>query len=280
MKILSIDVGIKNLAYCLVNFEKNEITIDEWEVINICREKNLVCSEKLKKKGTICGKKAKFYKNNSCYCSIHSKNSDFLTPSNDIRLLKNKLLKKNKKISQKKLIEFCKNNNLEYLKIRKDNLMNNIIEFLDTTYLNTVEKINANNLNMIDCGILLKKHLDKTFKDKKIDRIIIENQIGPLALRMKMMQGMITQHFIENNLEKIELINASNKLKDFLKGKTTYNERKKLSISVTRNFLENDMKLNKWLEYYNKHSKKDDLADSYLQCLWYINHIVKNETNK
>ena len=88
MKILSIDVGIKNLAYCLVNFEKDEITIDDWDVINICREKNLICGEKLKKKNTNCGKKAKFYKNNKYYCSIHSKNSEFLTPSNDIRLFK------------------------------------------------------------------------------------------------------------------------------------------------------------------------------------------------
>ena len=128
---------------------------------------------------------------------------------------------------------------------------------------------------MIDCGILLKKHLDKTFKNKKIDKIIIENQIGPLALRMKMMQGMITQHFIENNLEDIELINASNKLKDFLKGKSTYNERKKLGIEITRNLLETEMKLNVWVDYFNKNSKKDDLADSYLQCLWYINHILR-----
>ena len=277
MKILSIDVGIKNLAYCLVNFENNEISIDEWDVINICREKNTICGEKLKTKNTVCGKKAKFYKNEKYYCSVHSKNSEFLTPTNDIRLLKKKLLKKNAKISIKKLIEFCKNNNLEYIKIKKEYLIQNIITFLNTKYLNNVEKINANNLNMIQCGVLLKKHLDKTFKNTHIDRIIIENQIGPLALRMKMMQGMITQHFIENNLEKIELINASNKLKDFLKGKSTYNERKKLSVTITRNFLENEIKLNNWIDYFNKNSKKDDLADSYLQCLWYINHIVKNE---
>jgi len=277
MKILSIDVGIKNLAYCLVNFENNEISIDKWDIINICREKNMICCEKLKKKNTVCGKKAKFYKNDKYYCSVHSKNSKFLTPTNDIRLLKNKLLKKNSKISIKKLIEFCNNNNLECKKIKKDDLIQNILIFLDTKYLNTVEKINANDLDMIQCGILLKKHLDKTFKDTHIDRIIVENQIGPLALRMKMMQGMITQHFIENNLEKIELINASNKLKDFLKGKSTYNERKKLGITITRNFLENEIKLNNWLDYFNKNSKKDDLADSYLQCLWYINNIVKNE---
>ncbi len=274
MKILSIDVGIKNLAYCLVNYENNEITIDKWDIINICREKKQICNEKLKKKKTVCGKNAKFTKNNCNFCSIHSKNSEFITPSNDIRILKNKLLN-NKRIAHKKLIDFCKEHEMEFLKIKKDDLVIKIIKYLDEKYLNNIEKINANKLNMIDCGILLKKHLDKTFKNVKIDKVIVENQIGPLALRMKMMQGMITQHFIEKKMENIDLVNASNKLKDFLKGKSTYSERKKLGIEITRNFLQTDTNLHKWLDYFNKNSKKDDLADSYLQCLWYINHIIK-----
>jgi hypothetical protein len=277
MKILSIDVGIKNLAYCLVNFENDEISIDSWDIINICQDKNLVCNEKLKKKNTPCGKKAKFCKYGINYCSIHSKNSEFLTPTNDLRILKKKL-SNNKRIVHKKLIEFCKENDLEYLKIKKEVLIKNILKHFNSKYLDNIEKINANNLDMIDCGILLKKHLDKTFKNKKIDKIIIENQIGPLALRMKMIQGMITQHFIEKKLENIDLVNASNKLKHFLKGKkTTYNERKKLGIELTRNMLQTETILNKWLEYFNKNPKKDDLADSYLQCLWYINYVIRKK---
>ena len=72
------------------------------------------------------------------------------------------------------------------------------------------------NINLLADHPLIAYSIAAAKLSKKIDRIIIENQIGPLALRMKMMQGMITQHFIENNLEKIELVNASNKLKDFL----------------------------------------------------------------
>ena len=44
---------------------------------------------------------------------------------------------------------------------------------------------------------------------------------------MKMVQGMITQHFIENGKNNIDFVNASNKLKDFLGDKkTSYSERK------------------------------------------------------
>ena len=128
---------------------------------------------------------------------------------------------------------------------------------------------------MIECGKLLKQHLDKNFGEKEIDKIIIENQIGPLALRMKMLQGMITQHFIENGKDDIEFINASNKLKEFLnKKKTTYNERKKLGIEITRKYINENELLYKWVDVFNKHSKKDDLADSFLQALWYIKNVI------
>tara|TARA_Y100000389_G_C17254148_1_gene409654 strand:+ start:116 stop:661 length:546 start_codon:yes stop_codon:yes gene_type:complete len=160
-------------------------------------------------------------------------------------------------------------------KYKKDELISIIEKYIENNYLNYIEKINTNTLNMIDCGKLLKMHLDKNFGDKDIDKIIIENQIGPLALRMKMLQGMITQHFIEQENINIEFINASNKLKDFLKKKkTTYNERKKLGIEVTQKFINDNEKLHKWKELFIKHSKKDDLADSFLQALWYIKNVL------
>ena len=49
MKILSIDVGIKNLALCLVNFSDNSIEnhkIEYWGIINLAEDildKQLKC---------------------------------------------------------------------------------------------------------------------------------------------------------------------------------------------------------------------------------------------
>ena len=188
-----------------------------------------------------------------------------------------------KKISEKFMREFINKNGIILnatpktlkKKYKKDELISIIEKYIENNYLNYIEKINTNTLNMIDCGKLLKMHLDKSFGDKEIDKIIIENQIGPLALRMKMLQGMITQHFIEQDKINIEFINASNKLKDFLKKKkTTYNERKKLGIEVTQNFINDNEKMHKWKDIFIKHSKKDDLADSFLQALWYIKNVL------
>ena len=280
MKILSFDVGIKNLAYCYLEYSNSVIDVIEWDIINICREKHWICKCKKKNKD-ICNKQAKYFKNNIYYCKIHAKKSDFLIPTEEILKVRKKIHRK--KISEKFMREFISDNGIILdatpktlkKKYKKDELISIIEKYIENNYLNYIEKINTNTLNMIDCGKLLKMHLDKHFGDKEIDKIIIENQIGPLALRMKMLQGMITQHFIEQEKINIEFINASNKLKDFLnKKKTTYNERKKMGIEITKKYLDEHDILNKWDEIFVKHSKKDDLADSFLQALWYINHVL------
>ena len=73
--------------------------------------------------------------------------------------------------------------------------------------------------------------------------------------------------------EIIEEISAANKLKDYLtKKKTKYSERKRLSIEITKKKLEEKNNLHHWLPHFIDHKKKDDLADSYLQGLWYIKY--------
>ena len=53
MKVLSIDVGIKNLALCLFNVEsKEKYEIGKWDVVSLCNEKVVNCS---------CGKPAKYH---------------------------------------------------------------------------------------------------------------------------------------------------------------------------------------------------------------------------
>ena len=41
---------------------------------------------------------------------------------------------------------------------------------------------------------------------------------------------------------------------------------------MTRKIINESNFLNKWMDIFNKHSKKDDLADSFLQARWYINN--------
>jgi hypothetical protein len=90
---------------------------------------------------------------------------------------------------------------------------------------------------------------------------------------MKTIQGMISQYFIMRyeNID-IVFVNASNKLKTNEKGtasgsKSTYAERKKMGIEKTLDYIK---KNDKWQSYFKQHKKKDDLADSFLQGIWFV----------
>uniref|UniRef100_A0A6C0J9R1 Mitochondrial resolvase Ydc2 catalytic domain-containing protein n=1 Tax=viral metagenome TaxID=1070528 RepID=A0A6C0J9R1_9ZZZZ len=269
--ILSIDVGMKNLAICLFSIPDNsmsdniEYKIELWDVLNLCEEQNFICGEK-NKKLLPCNKNATFFKNDKFYCKIHAKNKIYKIPSQELNPLKFKKLKvKNiKELANKYHIEFD-------TKIKKDDLLLKITKYVDEHYLDYISKKKTKDMNLVQYGRNLKKKFNEIFKDIQIDGVIVENQIGPLAMRMKTLQGMIMQHFIEKNVPLVEEVSASNKLKEFIgKEKTTYSERKKLSIDFTREIISNDTLLSSWLEIFNKHKKKDDLADSFLQGRWYL----------
>jgi len=133
---------------------------------------------------------------------------------------------------------------------------------------------NSNKVTMIEIGLNLYEKFSSKFSDFIFDKIIIENQIGKNAIRMKTLQGMITMYFISQGQTNIYYWNACNKLKDFdIPKKTTYNERKKYSIEITKKIIVEHY--SDWNDFFLSHKKKDDLADCFLQLL----HSEKNKLN-
>ena len=300
MIILSIDIGIKNLAYAILevtntNLDKNSIVtgtqdfkIIKWDVINLCN-KFIPCSN------TSCSKQANFHKNANFYCKNHTKKTEYSLPLCNIKTLH--------KQSVANLSSLIEKYDLKIEKpINKAGLIKTLEDYLNTTCFEAIENVNANNVNLIDLGISLKNELNELFNNydlASIDQIIIENQISPIANRMKSLQGMISQYFIDCNNHNIVFISATNKLKAFLNKdkdkekdkdksldkdkspdkeksvdkdkKISYNERKKLSICYTKQLLENKNMLAD-LTYFVKHSKKDDLADCLLQGIYYLDN--------
>ena len=79
-RLLSFDVGIKNLAYCILDLSQNDLNVVEWNVLNLCDSQNNTtiqqhtCTE-IQKNGKCCGKAAKYFRNNIYNCEKHAKNS-------------------------------------------------------------------------------------------------------------------------------------------------------------------------------------------------------------
>ena len=284
MNVLSFDVGMKNLAYCLFKIQDKQYTILDWNIINICSNDNnnkKIC-QGVKKKGQKCTKNAFYFKNEYCFCKIHAKNQKYLIPTKELT-----------NIEKLKVVEIKKimgNLNLEPTKkmLKKDCIVI-LNEYINNKYFDCKKKVKTKEINFFTYGKNIKFHFENLFKSTELDLILIENQIGPLALRMKVLQGMIMQHFIERNCNNVLSVNSCNKLKEFIQKKTTYSERKKESINITLKLLENYMKENNyeknkkenffskskivipnWIDYFNKHKKKDDLADCFLQGIWYL----------
>ena len=272
MKILSIDVGIKNLAFCL--FDKSptaeHFKVTKWDIIDISEQENTVLCGFVEK-NVICNKPAKFKKDNKCYCLKHSKKQQIQIPTSE---QKSSFINKQK---IQKLYEIAESHNIKYEpKTKKVDLIKLITEHININYFQTIESKKAAEVDLFNIGLNIKTKFNKLFENEaKIDYVIIENQIGPLAIRMKTIQGMIVQYFIMSNLnvDHIEFISASNKLKDCdIKDKTKYSDRKKLGISKCLELITTDFRFSEHVDYFNKHKKKDDLSDSFLQGMWFINN--------
>jgi len=267
MNILSIDVGIKNLAVChfYVDLQKKTHKIMGWYVFDLCKNTEKYCSEK-NKNGSKCNKKAKYIKNDIYCCKTHANTSKFFIPTSEMNM---KNLKK-KRISE--LYTLAKNYNLKHDdKITKADLLNIFEDHIREQYFKPIVPVKIDDIHMINIGRNIADIFNEHFNEITLDVVLIENQISPIANKMKTVQGMISQYFIMTSICEIIFVSSINKLKDFDGcSKLTYKERKSKSISICEEYVSNS----EFKDLFNKSSKKDDLADSYLQGLWYIKNKV------
>jgi hypothetical protein len=132
------------------------------------------------------------------------------------------------------------------------------------------------------------EHLNKEFYSYDIDIVLLENQPVLKNPVMKSVQMILFSYFqyqkimLNRKIKLIKFINAGNKLKvgrnfneinynaEINAIKSKYTRNKKFAILYTDKILIDRLKDNKNNEYFNKHKKKDDLADAFLQAIYYI----------
>jgi len=138
------------------------------------------------------------------------------------------------------------------------------------------KKTKTQDMDLIQIGKNMTKILNEIPGIETITHIIIENQISPIASRMKTIQGMLAQYFILKcpPTSTIEFISSANKLKGLVDSSTTtaasYKDNKNNAIVICSKIIETNPCFTQWSNILKTHKKKDDLYDACLQGLWYL----------
>jgi hypothetical protein len=270
--ILSFDVGIINLSYCLLKMTDSNINIIEWNIINLINK-------------------------NECKCECGDHGTYTNTINQEIKYYCNKHNKINMNICE--FNEYFKKSFIKNICIvcNKNGYYSN-----DNTkcYCNYHAKKCYNDLKMKpykhkqpsfeDIKYNLLTELEKRTNLLNANYVIIENQPSFKNPRMKsisstiydyyLLRGIFDKNINNSNIKQVKFMSPSNKLKlindddkELLKqAKNKYKITKELGIKYCSELIKN---LNDWSNYLNNSKKKDDLADCFLQAVYFSKNNYK-----
>jgi hypothetical protein len=120
--------------------------------------------------------------------------------------------------------------------------------------------------------VSLRKHLDERPWVLNAKTILIEKQPDRNKKMVSVMHFLHAYFIIKNPDAETILYDARHKIPDVAgPGKAQYNKRKKVSIERCEAFIRNGPINTHWLETFQKSKKKDDLADTVMQALSFVN---------
>jgi len=277
--ILSFDVGIIHLAYCLFTKEDDKWKIIDWDNIDLTDREFTKCH---------CGLKASFTHNNNYYCKVHSKKCEVLKSFEELCIAntdnKCQHLIKEKLCGRKSMYDLSgtclctthaksKYKTLQGLyKLKKyKNKAVGSLDF-DDTKLKLLQKLEEKN-NLLNDDIVLIEN-QPSFKNPTMKSISIS------LYDYYLIRGMIDKEITKSNIKKVKFMSPSNKIKlaedgelnKIVLAKNTnesvaYKLTKELSIKYTKELIKH---LPNWLEFLSQQKKKDDLCDAFLQGAYYF----------
>lgn len=118
--------------------------------------------------------------------------------------------------------------------------------------------------------VCMRDHLRERRWTLSADTVVIEKQ--PDKNRgMRSVQDFLHAYFVINDKTTV-IWDARHKVPDVVgSGKAMYTKRKKVSIERVHEHLKTEQVNAHWLSHFEGSKKKDDLSDTYLQALSYVN---------
>lgn len=250
MKVLSFDVGIKNLAYCVMEWNDTDNQISNlkilfWDIINLLEsyENQIQTTNNLNCFSKDCNKKVKafteFNEKKYCFCTKHINNkTDLLNPilepydeTNWIQIKNSECCKCSENPENPKKTKntktFFSNETLNFVLCNKH--YKNMIGKLNTasTKLYPIKNKKVKDMTTDNLKFNLVKCLDqrKEILLNNADVVLIENQpsfknpvmkaISDTLYTWFMIRGIVDKDINKSIIQKIRFISPSNKLKEF-----------------------------------------------------------------
>jgi len=236
--IVTVDVGLKNLAFCIMECENpkelSTYNIKLWNVYNTLETPVYLCKGILKS-GKTCGKRCLYkYQNGELELEYTCK----------LHFPKSQIIKSNNHYKQKRVDEY---------------LLQDITKIV-LTKMNSIFEENSDLFDKVT-KVLIELQPKINNKMKLISHLIYSKFV---------------ELFINNPKTTIRFVRAAQKLKAYkgpiimcnLKG--AYARRKYLSIQYTKWFLNNKFskeEKEKWLDVFLSNNKQDDLGDVFLMAI-------------
>jgi hypothetical protein len=254
MKVVSFDVGLRNLAYCVLEgTSRTDVAIVDWNIIDILGESAGVGAIKCHK----CATSARYEhaSNGTFACAKH-------VPKKQKKMTKTELNKK----TPNQLQEMMKELNLRSDASKKLDMVKLVYNHLKQ---NTWKKCisSASSGSCLDLAPDIIHSLDQRSSSwRGADVICVENQMDR---RMFGVQAMLQMYFCCRGF-RVQGVSATHKLSNIVTtddSTASYKGRKMTGIMHARELvpLANQA-------HFETHPKKDDLADSFLQGLWVLEH--------
>lgn len=298
--VVSFDIGIKNLAYCIFSIGQSGISVAGWGIVNLALQDAVVkpqCNCAKAKGGALCGKTATYkYGEDQRFCLTHAKSSGKLLPTKELSAAAHKKLKVDE------LATLCTKYGIGIVSTdKKPDVLAKVVAHFAARTLEPIvvaKSKNANQIHLVEIGKRIKAQFDAVFANCEPTHVILENQISPIAGRMNTIQGMVAQYFImrdANDRLAIDFISSSGKLKGFsdrvqpddkvqpavkAQDTNTYKDHKRDGIAFCHQFMAANGGLATFRHIINAAPKKDDLADCFLQGIYYLkreNIIITSE---
>lgn len=252
MKLVSFDVGLRNLAFCVIEgTTRSNLKITHWDLIDVMAESAGHDSPKCHK----CKKPANWIRENVYSCGRH-KGSDELKPLTKTELNKRPI---------ESMRALCRAAGLRGT--TKKELVDEYYVYLKSkTWIKCVKS--TKQVSVVDLAEPIAQCLE-TRRDiwRNADLIAFEQQPDK---RMLCVQGMMHMWFVSAGF-RCKGVSATHKLTNIVTvedSTKTYKGRKKTGIVHAQQLVPE-----RWKNYMMSHPKKDDLADCFLQGLWVLENM-------